>query len=164
MSLLRPVVAQPVWDWDEDARWQLQLQSASPSFWLGQFISDFGLSESAEEMTVLPQGLLVRHRDRRTVNLTVLEGSWRLLRNQQVLGQSGATWESWQGQVGPPQRIFQNPAKVARIYYYRSSLSDIGLMVADGIVHSIMLVEPGYLLPALERTGYSEKGPEPRTH
>ncbi len=158
LSWLAPAIAQPLWNWDEDARWQLQRpETGSSPFQLGQLISDFGIQEGDQEMVILPQGILVRHRDRRAVNLTVLEGSWSLLRNDVIVGKTGGDLASWQANLGQPRAIYVNPEKVAEIHYYRASLADMGLMVAGGTVHSVMLVEPGYLLPALERTGYLEK-------
>lgn len=154
---LAPAIAQPTWNWDEDARWELRPKTGTSAYQLGQLISDFGIEEGAQEMVILPQGLLVRHRDRRAVNLTVLENVWSLMRNDVLVGNTGGELASWEANLGLPRAIYINPEKVAQIHYYRASLADMGLMVAGGVVHSVMLVEPGYLLPALERTGYLEK-------
>lgn len=157
LSWLAPAIAQPLWSWDEDARWELRQEPTSNPFQLGQLISDFGIEDNAQEMVILPQGILVRHRDRRAVNLTVLENAWSLLRNNVVVGNTGADLAAWEAKLGLPRAIYVNPGKMAQIHYYRASLADIGLMVAGDKVHSVMLVEPGYLLPALERTGYLEQ-------
>jgi hypothetical protein len=108
-----------------------------------------------QEMVVLPIGLLVRRQANRVVNLTVLQGEWSLLRNSQPLGRVGDSLEQWQNQLGLPKARYGNPEKMGIIQYYQASLADVGLMVSQEQVQSVMLVEPGYLVPALERTGYS---------
>ena len=140
-------------DWGEDAKWELV--QGQRSFRLGLTLEDFGEPPSDQEMVVLPVGLLVRRQSSRVVNLTVLQGEWKLCRNQQALGQVGDALSSWQSQVGLPRARYGSPEKRGVIHYYQASLADIGLMVAEDKVQSVMLVEPGYLLPALERTGYS---------
>lgn len=144
--------ASPTFDWNEDARWELLNEGRR--YRLDLPLADFGLTEASDEMTILPNGLLVRHRERRAVNLTVLKGSWAVLRNDQLVGTVGESLDKWQAQVGAPYKIFVNPEKVGVIYYYRASMVDLGLLVADGAVLSVMFVEPGYLESALERSGY----------
>ena len=145
----------PAFDWDEDARWELQ--SEGVRYRLDQTLSDLGVAESAEEMVILPSGLLVRHRERRAVNLTVLKGNWSVLRSDKLVGSVGDSLEKWRSQVGEPRKMYVNPQKVGVIYYYRASLLDLGLMVAEGKVLSVMFVEPGYLEQALQRSGYQPK-------
>lgn len=120
-------------------------------------MADLGAPGNEQEMFVLPVGLLVRQTNSRAVNLTVLKGKWDMLRNGKVIGRVGESLEQWQTQVGDPLTIFVNPQKVGVIYYYRASLVDLGLMTSEGKVLSVMLVEPGYLRSALERSGYSPK-------
>lgn len=142
----------PTFDWDEDASWELQ--SEGVRYRLDQTLSDLGVADSAEEMVILPSGLLVRHRERRAVNLTVLKGNWSVLRSDKLVGTVGDSLENWRSQVGEPRKMYVNPQKVGVIYYYRASLLDLGLMVAEGKVLSVMFVEPGYLEQALQRSGY----------
>lgn len=139
-------------DWDEDAAWELNCEGSRYS--LNQTLSELGLKNSDQEMIILPNGLLVRQREGRAVNLTVLKGQWEILRRGQVIGKVGDSLEKWLAQVGEPRKIFKNPEKVGVIYYYRASLVDLGLLVAEGAVLSVMMVEPGYLEQALLRSGY----------
>lgn len=143
-------------DWDEDAPWELRCEGTRYS--LNQSLSELGLKDPDQEMIILPNGLLVRQREQRAVNLTVLKGQWEVLRRGQVVGKVGDSLEKWQAQVGEPRKIYKNPQKVGVIFYYRASLADLGLMVAEGAVLSVMLVEPGYLEQALVRSGY-QSGP-----
>ena len=147
---------QAAWDWSDDARWSLKKQGQTESgYYVGQPLVDFSVEDPEQDMVMLPMGLLLRHRHRMAVNLTVLEGVWDLQRNDQSVGQVGGALANWLQNLGTPRQIYRNPAKLAEVYYYQSSMVDIGLMVAEQKVHSVMLVEPGYLLPALEATGYS---------
>jgi hypothetical protein len=155
MALLLLGWTPPGLDWEEDARWELQ--SEGRRYRLDQPLSELGVKESDDEMVILPTGLLVRHRERRPVNLTVLKGSWAVLRSDQLVGTVGDSWENWRVQVGEPRKVFVNPQKVGVIYYYRASLLDLGLMVAEGKVMSVMFVEPGYLQQALQRSGYQSQ-------
>lgn len=143
-------------DWSEDARWELRSE-AQVLYRLDETMAELGAPGNDQEMFVLPIGLLVRQTNSRAVNLTVLQGKWDMLRNGQVVGRVGESLEQWQTQVGEPLTIFVNPQKKGVIYYYRASLLDLGLMVAEGKVLSVMFVEPGYLRSALERSGYSPK-------
>jgi len=143
-------------DWSEDARWELRSDDQK-LYHLDQSVEELQAPPDAQEMFVLPIGLLVRQRNHRAVNLTVLKGNWEMLRDGQLVGKVGQPLSEWQVQVGEPLRIYVNPEKIGQIYYYRASLLDLGLMVAEGRVLSLMFVEPGYLRSALERTGYSAK-------
>ncbi|MBS2036907.1 hypothetical protein JST97_18095 [bacterium] len=143
-------------DWSEDARWEL-LGDDHKLYSLNQTIDELQAPADSQEIFTLPVGLLVRQRNQRAVNLTVLRGHWSLMRDGQSLGEVGQPWNEWQAQVGDPTQIYVNPQKVGQIYYYRASLLDLGLMVAEGKVLSLMFVEPGYLRQALERSGYSSK-------
>ncbi len=149
------VGAAPSFDWSEDARWELRNAENSSLYRLDETMEELGAAGNVQEMFVLPVGLLVRQRGNRAVNLTVLKGDWEMLRNGLVVGKIGQTWEQWQPQVGEPITVFASPDKVGVVYYYRASLLDLGLMVAEGKVLSAMFVEPGYLRAALERSGYS---------
>ncbi|MFN8607584.1 MAG: hypothetical protein U0931_08630 [Vulcanimicrobiota bacterium] len=148
--------AAPAFDWSEDARWELR--SEGVLYRLDEPMTELGAPDPSREMFVMDKiGLLVRQRNGRAVNLTVLQGAWEMLRDGQVVGRVGQSLAEWQVQVGDPLMIFVNPQKVGVIYYYRASLADVGLMVAEGKVLSVMFVEPGYLRSALERSGYSAK-------
>ena len=155
-TLLLVGAAPAVFDWNEDARWELRSEG-QVLYRLNETMAELGAPGNDQEMFVLPVGLLVRQTNSRAVNLTVLKGKWDMLRNGQVVGRVGESLEQWQSQVGEPLTVFANPQKVGLIYYYRASLLDLGLMVAEGKVLSIMFVEPGYLRSALERSGYSPK-------
>lgn len=149
--------ATPAFDWSEDARWELRSEDKT-LYSLDESMADLGAPDPNREMFVMDKiGLLVRQRNGRAVNLTVLQGQWDVLRNGQLVGHVGQSLAEWQTQVGEPLAIFVNPEKKGVIYYYRASLAEIGLMVAEGRVLSVMFVEPGYLRSALERSGYTAK-------
>ncbi|MBX3168536.1 MAG: hypothetical protein KF760_14060 [Candidatus Eremiobacteraeota bacterium] len=144
-------------DWSEDARWELRSQDQT-LYRLDETMAELGAPPTEQEMFVMDKiGLLVRQRNQRAVNLTVLNGSWEVLRNGQVMGRVNQPLTEWQAQLGDPLTVFINPQKVGVIYYYRGSLIDMGLMVAEDKVLSVMFVEPGYLRGALERSGYTPK-------
>ncbi len=144
-------------DWSEDARWELRSQDQT-LYRLDETMAELGAPPTDQEMFVLDKiGLLVRQRNQRAVNLTVLKGSWDVLRNGQVVGRVNQPLAEWQAQLGEPLTVFVHPQKVGVIHYYRGSLIDMGLMVAEDKVRSIMFVEPGYLRGALERSGYTPK-------
>lgn len=147
--------ASPAFDWSEDARWELRNLEQPSLYRLDASMEELGAAGNAQEMFVLPVGLLVRQRNNRAVNLTVMKGDWEMLRDGKVVGTIGQSWEQWHSQVGDPVSIFVNPQKVGVIYYFRASLLDLGLMIAEERVLSVMFVEPGYLRSALERSGYS---------
>jgi len=151
------------WDWSEDAEWQLQTGVGSElrRYSLGLRLDEAGLPSSPQEMVILPSGLLVRYRERRVVNLTVLEGNWTVLRKDAAVAQVGEPWTELAARWGPPFRIYSHPAKKGVIHYYRASLADLGVVVAEGTVQSVMLVEPGFLEGALQRTGYTSPAPAP---
>ena len=139
-------------DWDQDARWELQSQGVH--YRLDQTLSELGVAEDAQEMVILGNGLLVRQQSHRAVNLTVLKGEWTVWRDGQLIGEVGTALSVWQAQIGVPLKIYRHSDKAGVIYYYRASLVDLGLMVADSTVQSVMFVEPGYLEQALQRSGY----------
>jgi len=144
-------------DWSEDARWELRSED-KVLYRLDESMSELGAPNSDQEMFVMDQiGLLVRQRNQRAVNLTVLKGNWEILRDGQVVGRVGQTLADWQTVVGEPLAVYVHAQKKGVIYYYRASLLDLGLMVANGQVLSVMFVEPGYLRSALERSGYTLK-------
>ena len=144
-------------DWSEDARFELRSQDQT-LYRLDETMADLGAPPNAQEMFVMDKiGLLVRQRNNRAVNLTVLKGEWDVLRNGQVIGRVNQPLTEWQAQLGDPLLIFVNPEKKGIVHYYRGSLIDLGLMVAEDKVLSVMFVEPGYLRSALERSGYSPK-------
>lgn len=146
-----------VFDWSEDARWELRSQDQT-LYHLDETMTELGAPPTDQEMFVMDKiGLLVRQRNQRAVNLTVLKGSWDVLRNGQVVGRINQPLAEWQAQMGDPLTVFLHPQKVGVIYYYRGSMIDMGLMVAEGKVLSVMFVEPGYLRGALERSGYTPK-------
>jgi hypothetical protein len=147
----------PAFDWSEDARWELRSEDKT-LYRLDESMAELGAPDPNREMFVMDKiGLLVRQRNGRAVNLTVLQGQWEMLRNGQPVGRVGQSLAEWQVQVGDPLLIFVHPEKKGVLYYYRASLADIGLMVAEGKVLSIMFVEPGYLRSALERSGYTPR-------
>lgn len=144
-------------DWSEDARWELRSQD-QVLYHLDETMAELGAPQPEQEMFVLDKiGLLVRQRNQRAVNLTVLKGNWEVLRNGQVVGRVNQPLGEWQAQLGQPLMVFVNPQKAGVIHYYRGSLIDMGLMVAEEKVLSVMFVEPGYLRSALERSGYLPK-------
>lgn len=151
------------WDWSEDAEWQLQTGTGSEvrRYSLGLRLDEAGLPPSPQEMVILPSGLLVRYRERRVVNLTVLEGHWTVLRKDEAVAQVGEPWTELAARWGPPFRIYSHPAKKGVIHYYRAAMADLGVVVAEGAVQSVMLVEPGFLEGALQRTGYTSPEPVP---
>ena len=158
LALLLLGAGPSAFDWSEDARWELRNQEGQALYRLDATMEELGIASEGQEMFILPdRTLLVRQRNNRSTNLTVLNGNWDMLRNGQVVGKVGQNWEEWRAQVGEPQTIFINPEKKGLIYYFRASLVDLGLMVADGKVLSVMFMEPGYLRSALERSGYSPK-------
>ena len=141
-------------DWSEDARWELRSQE-QVLYRLDETMAELGAPETGQEMFILEKiGLLVRQRDNRAVNLTVLQGQWDVLRNGEVIGKVQQPLAEWRAQVGEPLMVFVNPEKQGQVHYYRGSLIDMGLMVAEDKVLSVMFVEPGYLRNALERSGY----------
>lgn len=144
-------------DWSEDARWELRSQDQT-LYRLDESLAELGAPPTDQDMFVMDKvGLLVRQRNGRAVNLTVLKGNWDVLRNGQVVGHINQPLAEWQAQLGDPLLIFSSPEKAGVIYYYRGSLIDMGLMVADDKVLSVMFVEPGYLRGALERSGYTPR-------
>ena len=157
LALLLLGASSGTFDWSEDARWELRSQDQT-LYRLDETMAELGAAQPEQEMFVLDRiGLLVRQRNQRAVNLTVLKGSWDVLRNGQVIGRVNQPLAEWQAQVGDPLMVFVHPQKVGVIYYYRGSLIDLGLMVAEDKVLSVMFVEPGYLRGALERSGYSPR-------
>ena len=154
-TLLLGGAVSPAFDWSEDALWELRNQDGQALYRLDTTMEELGVASNGQEMFILPAGLLIRQRNNRAVNLTVLKGDWAMLRDGKVIGKVGQTWEAWRTQVGDPLTIFVNPQKVGVIYFYRASLLDLGLMVAEGKVLSVMFMEPGYMRSALERSGYS---------
>lgn len=147
--------ASGTFDWSEDARWELRSQ-AQVLYRLDETMAELGAPPTEQEMFVMEKvGLLVRQRDNRAVNLTVLQGQWDVLRDGQVVGRVNQPLAEWKAQVGEPLAVFGNPQKQGQVHYYRGSLIDMGLMVADDKVLSVMFVEPGYLRSALERSGYT---------
>ena len=144
-------------DWSEDARFELRSQDQA-LYRLDETMADLGAPANAQEMFVLDKiGLLVRQRNGRAVNLTVLKGEWDVLRNGQVIGRVNQPPGEWLAQLGDPLLLFVHPEKKGVVYYYRGSLIDMGLMVAEDKVLSVMFVEPGYLRGALERSGYTPR-------
>lgn len=157
LAVLLLGAAPGTFDWSEDARWELRSQKQT-LYRLDETMAELGAAPDAQELFVMDEiGLLVRQRNGRAVNLTVLKGSWDVLRNGQVVGRVNQPLAEWQAQMGEPLMVFSNPQKVGAIYYYRGSLIDMGLMVAEDKVLSVMFVEPGYLRGALERSGYSPR-------
>lgn len=144
-------------DWSGDAPWILQDPASGQQFRLGQRVEELTLPAGTEdrEMNILEQGLLLRQRDGIVVNLTVLKGPWKLLYGTQQVGVSGTRLGEWESSLGPPLTRFSHPEKVGLMHYYRAPMADVALLVANDEVHSVMLVEPGRLEPALERTGYT---------
>ena len=142
-------------DWSEDARWELRSQD-QVLYHLDETMAELGAPQAEQEMFVMEKiGLLVRQRNNRAVNLTVLQGQWDVLRDGQVVGRINQPLAEWKVQVGEPLAVFVNAQKKGQVHYYRGSLIDMGLMVADDKVLSVMFVEPGYLRSALERSGYT---------
>lgn len=157
LAVLLLGAAPGTFDWSEDARWELRSQKQT-LYRLDETMAELGAAPDAQELFVMDEiGLLVRQRNGRAVNLTVLKVSWDVLRNGQVVGRVNQPLAEWQAQMGEPLMVFSNPQKVGAIYYYRGSLIDMGLMVAEDKVLSVMFVEPGYLRGALERSGYSPR-------
>jgi len=157
LALLATLLLGATFDWSEDARWELRSED-KVLYRLDESMSELGAPNSDQEMFVMDQiGLLVRQRNQRAVNLTVLKGNWEILRDGQVVGRVGQTLADWQTVVGEPLAVYVHAQKKGVIYYYRASLLDLGLMVANGQVLSVMFVEPGYLRSALERSGYTLK-------
>ena len=144
-------------DWSADSPWSLQEPLAGARYRLGQRVEELNLApdKANQEMTVLDTGVLLRQRDGWLVNLTVLQGAWKLCCGDAVVGVVGTRLAEWEASLGPPVARYANPQKVGVMHYYRAALADIALLVANGEVHSVMLVEPGRLVPALERTGYT---------
>lgn len=154
----------PVWcvglDWAQDARWELREPLDGRRFRLGDRVESWGLGDSQQDMFILPQGLLVRQYDGRAVNLTVLQGDWELLRDEIVLGRCGEAWPSWRERLGSSVGVYQKAGSRlsgAGIHVYQASMVDLGLLVVDDRVQSIMMVEPGCLDLALRRSGYESR-------
>lgn len=144
-------------DWSEDARWELRSQEQI-LYRLDETMAELGAPSPDQEMFVLDKvGLLVRQRNNRATNLTVLKGEWDVLRNGQVVGRLNQPLIEWKAQLGEPLLVFVNPEKKGVIHYYRGALIDMGLLVAEDKVLSVMFVEPGYLRSALERSGYTPR-------
>ena len=157
MLLLAFLSLGATFDWSEDARFELRSQDQA-LYRLDETMADLGAPANAQEMFVLDKiGLLVRQRNGRAVNLTVLKGEWDVLRNGQVIGRVNQPPGEWLAQLGDPLLLFVHPEKKGVVYYYRGSLIDMGLMVAEDKVLSVMFVEPGYLRGALERSGYTPR-------
>jgi hypothetical protein len=144
-------------DWSADSPWLLQDPASGQQFRLGQRLEELKLPPGAleQEMNILEEGLLLRQRDGVVVNLTVLKGPWKVFCGAELVGVSGTRLGEWQASLGQPRALYAHAEKVGVMHYYRAAMADIALMVANDEVHSVMLVEPGRLEPALERTGYS---------
>ena len=155
LALLATLLLGATFDWSEDARWELRSEE-KVLYRLNETMAELGTPDNNQEMFVLDKvGLLVRQRNQRAVNLTSLRGNWEVLRDGQVVGRVGQTLSEWQSVLGEPLSVYGHTEKAGVIYYYRASLLDLGLMVANGQVLSAMFVEPGYLRSALERSGYT---------
>lgn len=144
-------------DWSADSPWFLQDPASGQQFRLGQRLEELKVPAGAleREMNVLEEGLLLRQRDGLVVNLTVLKGPWKVFCGSELVGVSGTRLGVWQASLGAPRALYAHPEKVGVMHYYRAAMADVALLVANDEVHSVMLVEPGRLEPALERTGYS---------
>ena len=157
LALLATLLLGATFDWNEDALWELRSEE-QVLYRLNESMADLGAPPGDQEMFVLDKiGLLVRQRNQRAVNLTVLKGNWEVLRDGKVVGRIGQSLTDWQKEVGEPLAVYVHAQKAGVIYYYRASLLDLGLMVANGQILSAMFVEPGYLRSALERSGYTPK-------
>lgn len=146
------------WNWSKDSVWALVAPESHQQYRLGQSLDELALPAEAasQDMSTLDEGLLLRQRGGRIVSLTVLKGPWKLLCDEQEVGESGSRLAQWEEILGAPRARYVHPDKHGTMHYYRAALADIALLVDFGQVRSVVLMEPGSLEPALERTGYQQ--------
>lgn len=148
------VKSQPVYQ-AAPARRGLPFPTGQPFY--GQIAE--AMPDIPSDMAVDNEGLLVRHHGDEVVNLTTLKSGWKLLCNDRPVATVGTRLADWEAELGPPLQHWTNPKKTGVIHFYRAALAEIGVLVANGEVPSVMLVQPGTLAAALERTGYQPLEP-----